>query len=255
MRRLTLLFGAASLAILAFMAIPFASLALSVKPGPLSFALASREALEALALTLTAATLATLILLILGVPLAYLLARFKFRGKEVVEAIVDLPLIIPHAVVGVVLLAAYGPKAPLGELLKSLGVVVESSTLAVVAVFVFIGAPLLIDAARDGFVSIDPYLEGVARSMGAGPLRTFISVSLPLAARSIATGATLAWARAVSEVGALLIIAYYPKTIGVLVVEWFSTYGLPYAAALTVILLSLSAAVMLVLKRALRWRG
>ena len=254
MRRLVALFGAASLAILAFLTIPFISLALSVELGPLSFALASEEVVEALALTLATATLATLILVALGVPLAYLLARFEFKGKGVVEALVDLPFVVPHAVVGVMLLVAYGPRTSMGELLESLGVVMESSPWAIVAVFVFVGAPLLVDTARDGFASIDPYLEGVARSMGAGPFKSFTSVSLPLAARSIATGAILAWARAVSEVGALLIIAYYPKTINVLVVEWFNTYGLPYAVALTAILLPISMAVFLVLRGALRWR-
>jgi len=253
-KKLVALFGAASLAILAFLAYPFVSLLLSMEPGPLGFALISREARGALLLTLATATLATLILLAVGVPLAYLLARFEFRGKSLVESLVDLPFVIPHAVVGVMLLVAYGPRTSIGGLLRSVGVVIESSPWAIIAVFIFVGAPLLVDSARDGFASIDPYLEGVARCMGAGPFKTFFTVSLPLAARSIVTGAVLAWARAVSEVGALLIIAYYPKTINVLIVEWFNTYGLPYAVALTAILLPVSVAVFLVLRGLLRWR-
>ena len=254
MKRLVVLFGAVSLAILAFLAYPFFSLLLSIKPGPLGFALTSKGAREALSLTLVTATLATLILLAFGVPLAYLLARFEFKGRGLVEALIDLPFVIPHAVVGVMLLVAYGPRTSIGGLFKSLGLVMESSPWAIVAVFVFVGAPLLVDSAKDGFASIDPYLEGVARCMGASPFKTFFTVSLPLAAKSIVTGAILAWARAMSEVGALLIIAYYPKTINVLIVEWFNTYGLPYAVALTAILLPVSVAVFLVLRGMLRWR-
>jgi len=239
---------------LAFLAYPFLSLPLSTNVEALRSTIMSSEAREALVLTLALATLATLVLIVIGVPLAYLLARFEFKGKGLVESLVDLPFVIPHAVVGVMLLVAYGPRTSIGEALRSLGVVIEDSPWAVVAVFVFVGAPLLIDAAKDGFSAVDPYLEGVARCMGAGPLKTFFTVSLPLASRSLATGAILAWARGVSEVGALLIIAYYPKTINVLIVEWFNTYGLPYAVSLAMTLLPISVSLFLLLRWALRWR-
>lgn len=253
MRRLVALFGAASLVMLAFLAYPFISLLLSVEAEPLRSTFALSEVREALLLTLALATLAVLILIFIGVPLAYILARFEFRGKGLVEGLVDLPFVIPHAVVGVMLLVAYGPRTPIGGVLRSLGLVVENSPWAIVAVFVFVGAPLLIDTVRDGFSAIDPYLEGVARCLGAGPFRTFLTVSLPLASRSLATGVVLAWARAVSEVGALLIIAYYPKTINVLIVEWFNTYGLAYATSLTLTLLPISVGLFLLLRWALGW--
>jgi len=254
LNKLAVVFGVPSIIILFFLAYPLLALALSVDPNLLGYAVKSTVAVKALMLTLEAATLSTVLLLVLGVPLAYVLARYSFRGKRFVEALVDLPLVIPHAVVGIMLLIAFGPRTSLGGLLESLGLVLESSFWAIVAVFTFVGAPLLVDSAKDGFASVDPSLEGVARSMGAGPARVFLTISLPLAARSVLTGALLAWARAMSEVGALLIIAYYPKTINVLVIEWFNTYGLGYAVALTAILLLISIAVFVILRMLLGWK-
>ncbi len=254
MRSLVLLFATLSFSLLFLLAYPFLALALSLDPSLFLAVAAQEEVLKALALSVKAATTATLLLLVTGVPLAYLLARLEFPGKRVLEALIDLPLVVPHAVVGIMLLVAFGPRTSMGELLQHLGVVIEDSFWAIVAVFCFMGAPLLVDCARDGFTSIDPYLEGVARCMGASPLRVFVTISLPLAARSILTGALLAWARAMSEVGALLIIAYYPKTINILVVEWFHTYGLPHAIALTCIILPVSVAVFTLLRTVLGWR-
>ena len=253
MDRLHKAFAIASVTILFFIAYPLLALTLSANPHVFKDTLESREALDALALTVEAATTSTVILLALGVPLAYLLSRFDFRGKNFVEALIDLPLVIPHAVVGIMILVAFGPRTGIGEALRNIGVVLENSYWAIVAAFAFVSAPLLIDSAKDGFASIDPYLEGVARCMGAGASRVFMRISLPLASRSILTGALLAWARAMSEVGALLIIAYYPKTINVLIIEWFNTYGLKYAISLTLLLLPVSIAVFVVLRAMLGW--
>ncbi|RLG73159.1 MAG: tungstate/molybdate transporter permease [Thermoprotei archaeon] len=254
MNKLVAFFGVLSFIVLFFLAYPLLALVLSVNLELLGYAVKSPVAVKALTLTLEAATFSTILLLFLGVPLAYVLARYSFKGKGFIEALIDLPLVIPHAVVGIMLLIAFGPRTGLGGLLEGLGVVLENSFWAIVAVFMFVGAPLLIDCAKDGFASVSPSLEGVARCMGAGPARVFITVSLPLAARSIFTGALLAWARAMSEVGALLIIAYYPKTVNVLVIEWFNTYGLGYAVALTAILLLISITVFVILRALLRWK-
>jgi len=252
--KLILCFGAVSLIILFFLTYPFIALTLSADLGLIHRVWEEKVVIKALSLTLIAATLSTAILTFFGVPLAYLLARYEFKGKKLVEAIIDLPLVVPHAVVGIMLLVAFGPRTSFGAMLRSIGVVIEDSFWAIVAVFTFMSAPLLIDTVKDGFASISPSLEGVARSMGASPLYTFFTISLPLTIRSICTGALLAWARAISEVGALLIIAYYPKTINVLIIEWFNTYGLAYAIALTLIMLVISVLVFLVLRIILRWR-
>ncbi len=195
--------------------------------------------MESFANTLVAASLSTLLLVAVGVPLAYLLARCQFKGRQLVEAIVDLPLALPHAVAGVLVIVAYGSRAPIGSLLAQAGLAIEDRLAGVVLAMAYVSAPFLIDSAKDGFKSIDPMLEHVARTLGATPLKVFAYISLPLAWRGIATGALLSWARAISEVGALLIVAYYPKTVNILVIEWFNTYGLAYAKALTIPLLAL----------------
>jgi len=254
LRNLMMVFGIFSAIILFFLIYPFISLIFLTDAESLGLTLSSGAVIKALLLTLEAATISTLILMVFGVPLAYVLARFEFRGKKLVEAITDLPLVVPHAVVGIIILIAFGPRSCFAPLLEEIGMVMEDSFWAIVAVFCFVGTPLLVDCAKDGFASINPYLEGVARCMGAGPGRTFYTIALPLALRSILTGALLAWARAMSEVGALLIIAYYPKTINVLVIEWFSVYGLRYTVALTLILLSISIVVFVVLRWILGWK-
>jgi len=255
LRKVIAVFGLVSAIILTYLIYPFVALLFSANPNIIEEVMGVREAINALVLSLEAATTSTLILLFFGTPLAYLLARQEFRGKGFIESIIDLPLVVPHAVVGIMLLSAFGPRATMGELLKSFGLVIADSYWGIVAAFVFVSAPLLIDTVREGFASIDTYLEGVARTLGAGPGKTFLTISLPLAARSIFTGSLLAWARAMSEVGALLIIAYYPKTINILIVEWFDTYGLSYAVALTLILLSISITIFVILRTLLRWRS
>ena len=255
MRNLIIAFSAISVVILFFITYPFLALIYTVNPKLLAQTLWIPEAINALILALKAATLSTIILILLGVPLAYILVHTSFPGKGLIEAIIDLPLIIPHAVVGILLLISFGPKTPIGYILSHIGIILEDSFWAIVAVFMFVSAPLLVDCAKDGFASIDPALEGVARSLGAGPFYTFFRISLPLAVRSILTGALLAWARAMSEVGALLIIAYWPKTINILVIEWFNQYGLGYAVALTAILLPISVTVFAILRTILRWKG
>jgi len=193
--------------------------------------------LRAFITTFTAASASTIILAILGIPLSYILARREFRGKSIVESIIDIPLVIPHAVVGILILVAYSSRTSIGNILSNLGLIVEDNFWGIVFVMVYVSAPLLVDSVKDGFKSVDPMLEYVARTLGAGPYRTFFTISLPMAWRSVVTGIILSWARAVSEVGALLIVAYYPKTINILIIEWFNTFGLEYAKSLTVPLL------------------
>lgn len=253
MNRLVISFSIISAVILAFLAYPLLALFISLNANSLAYVISSSEVIKALTLSLEAATLSTLILIMLGVPLAYLIARYDFKGKALVEALVDLPLVIPHAVVGIMLLVAFGPHSDIGSILRSLNIILEDSFWAIVAVFTFISAPLLIDSVKDGIALLDPYMEGVARCMGAGPFKAFFTITLPLTLRSLVTGALLSWARAMSEVGALLIIAYYPKTVNVLIVEWFTTYGLERTVALTSVLLSISITVFVVLRVLLKW--
>ncbi|MFA4661578.1 tungstate ABC transporter permease WtpB [Pyrococcus kukulkanii] len=191
--------------------------------------------LEALRNSVLTATATAVLSVLFGVPLGYVLARKDFRGKSLVQAIVDVPVVIPHSVVGIMLLVTFSTA-------------ILDSYKGIVAAMLFVSAPFAINAARDGFLAVDEKLEQVARTLGASQLRTFFSVTLPIAFPSIASGAIMAWARAISEVGAILIVAYYPKTAQILVMEYFNNYGLRASRPISVILIAMSLTIFVILR-------
>ncbi|RLF77712.1 molybdenum ABC transporter permease, partial [Thermococci archaeon] len=191
--------------------------------------------LKALRNSLLTSTATMLISLFFGVPLGYVLARKDFRGKSFVQAVVDVPIVIPHSVVGIMLLVTFSNR-------------ILDSYLGIIMAMLFVSAPFTINAARDGFLAVDEKLEHVARTLGASKLKAFFTVSLPLALPSIFSGAIMTWARAISEVGAILIVAYYPKTAQVLVMEYFNNYGLRASRPISVILVLLSLSIFIVLR-------
>ncbi|NLX15868.1 MAG: ABC transporter permease, partial [Ramlibacter sp.] len=205
---------------------------------------------SALWLTLAAAGLATLLALLTGVPLAYLLARREFRGKRLVEGLIDLPLVIPHTAAGVALLMAFGRRAPLGRLGAAVGLSFTDSLAGTVAAMLFVSLPLLVNGAREGFRTVDPELERVALTLGADPWQAFALVTLPLAWRGVLSGALMMWARGLSEFGAVAILSYHPKIIPVLVYERFAGFGLAAARPVAMILL-IAAMVVFVLLRSI----
>ena len=242
----------ASLGIL-FILTPIIALFIAVDPNTLvktwfTDPLLSEQARNALLLTLEAAFTSSILLMIIGIPLSYFLTRYGFRGKNIVEAIIDIPLMIPHAVAGIMILLAYGRRGILGPLLSVTGIVIEDSFWGIVTAMMFVSFPIMIDTLKLGYLSIDESIELVARSMGANRLDTFVKITLPLLLPSIVAGFLLSWARAVSEVGAILIVAYYPKTMNVLVLEWFNSYGLKYAVSLSFVLVLFSLIVFILLK-------
>jgi len=191
--------------------------------------------LEALRNSLLTSTATMLISLFFGVPLGYILARKDFVGKSFVQAVVDVPIVIPHSVVGIMLLVTFSNK-------------ILDSYLGIIMAMLFVSAPFTINAARDGFLAVDEKLEHVARTLGAGRLKVFLTISLPIAMPFILSGAIMTWARAISEVGAILIVAYYPKTAQVLVMEYFNNYGLRASRPISVILVLLSLSIFVVLR-------
>ena len=205
----------------------------------------------ALALTAATATTATLIGLLGGVPLAYLLARREFRGRALLAALLDLPLLIPHPVAGIALLLVLVRASPLGGVLLDAGVRVVSTPVGIVCAMLFVSAPLLVSGAREAFARVDPRYEAVARTLGDPPWRAFRRVTLPLSARGIVAAAVVMWARAVSEFGAVVILTYNPKVVSVLSFDRFTTFGLDEALPVAAVL-ALLALVPLVLLRALR---
>lgn len=159
-------------------------------------------------LTLRTAALATLLILPPGLAVAWLLARKRWPGKSLVETLVALPLVMPPVATGLVLLHLLGRRGPLGGWLHdALGIDVVFTWRAVVAAMMVMSFPLLVRAARVAFEEVDPRLEQLARTLGASELRLFATITLPLAARGIISGALLAFARALGEFGATILVA------------------------------------------------
>lgn len=217
-------------------------------------ALASDAELRAsIALTALTATAATLLGVIGGTPLAYLLARRRFPGRAVVAALMDLPLVIPHPVAGIALLLVLGRASPIGSLLYAAGLRVAGSPVGIVCAMLFVSAPLYVSAAREAFARVDARYESVARTLGDDAWRAFRRVTLPLAGRGLTAAAVVMWARAVSEFGAIVVLTYNPKVASVLSYDRFTSYGLsetlPVAAVLVVLAL-LPLAVLRALRQA-----
>ena len=209
------------------------------------------ELRQALLLTAFTATSATLLGIVGGTPLAYMLARRSFRGRNLLAAILDLPLVIPHPVAGIALLLVLGRGSPLGAALYAAGLRIAGSPGGIVCAMLFVSAPLYVSAARETFARVDPRFESVARTLGDDAWRAFRRVTLPLSARGLSAAAIVMWARAVSEFGAIVILTYNPKVVSVLSYDRFTAYGLSEALPVAAVLVLL-ALIPLAALRALR---
>jgi len=199
------------------------------------------ELRRALGLTAATATAAMLLGVLGGTPIAYLVERWRFRGRAVVAALLDLPLLIPHPVAGIALLLVLGRDSAVGGAALSLGLRIVGSPAGIVAAMLFVSAPLYISGAREAFARVDRRYEAVARTLGDPRWRVFRRVTLPLSGRGLVAAAVVMWARAVSEFGAIVVITYNPKTASVLGYDRFTSFGLrealPVAAILAVLAL------------------
>ncbi len=192
--------------------------------------------------------LATMLAFALGVPMAYLLARYNFTGKRVLDSLIDLPILIPHSVAGILLLAVYGQQGFLGQFFNSFGVSFFNTPWGIVIAMFFVSAPFLIKGARDAFASVNPNVEKAARTLGASRTRTFLTITMPIAGRGIFTGALLCWARGISEFGAVYIIASIPLTSAVLVAQEFEGTGLSASRPIAISLILVTLLVFVILK-------
>lgn len=167
----------------------------------------SPEEWQIVRFTLGVSTLATALILPPGLLLAWLLARRRFPGKSILETVATLPLVLPPVATGLLLLQLLGRRGPLGPLLERLGLEVVFTWRGVVVAMAVMSFPLLVRGARTAFEEVDPRLEQVARTLGAGAARVFFTVTLPLAARGILGGTLLAFARSIGEFGATIVLA------------------------------------------------
>jgi molybdate/tungstate transport system permease protein len=233
---------AASLLVLALV-LPVGTLVVSAGAGGVLAALADREVLQSLLLTMSAATLATLLAVAGGTPLAYLLARTSFRGRAIVEALLELPLVIPHPVIGMALLLAMGRNSAVGAALAPIGLGIVNSPLGIVVAMLVVSAPLYLFGARESLARVDERLESVARTLGDDQWTAVRRVTLPIARNGLVSAATAMWARCTSEFGAIVLVAYHPRVASVLAYDRYVTYGLrtalPVAGALIVVALGI----------------
>lgn len=198
-------------------------------------------------LTMYCAAVATVIAMAFGLPAAYLLARYEFTGKELVESVLDVPVVIPHTVAGIALLTVLGRHGLIGAPLADIITFVDALPGAVAAML-FVSFPFFVNAAREGIAAVDPRLENVARTLGATRLEAVTLVTLPLAARSVLSGAVMTWARGVSEFGAVVIIAYYPMIAPTLIYERYIGHGLVASRPVAVTLILICLTVFLTMR-------
>lgn len=223
--------------VLLFIVAPLVRLTLATSFPELSQALNDDELWTSILVTLRAAGVATLVGVVFGVPLAYLLARARFPGRAFVLGIVDLPIMIPHSAAGIALLMIIGRHSLVQKAAVPLGINFVGDEAGIAVAMAFVSLPFLVNSAREGFTAIPVRLEKVARTLGASPSRVFFTVSLPLSWRAISSGMVLMWARGISEFGAVIIIAYHPMTTPVLVFQRFNDFGLAHARVAAVVLI------------------
>ncbi len=191
-----------------FLGLPVLTLVLrAILDGSLAVAVGSPVVLDALWLSLVTTAISLVITVTFGLPLAFLLARRRFRGRGLVEAIVDLPIVLPPAVAGLALLLVFGRRGLLSAPFELLGISVPFTTIAVILAQTFVSAPFFIRSARTGIAGVDRDLEDAARVDGASERRLFRNVTIPLAGAALAAGLTMSWARSLGEFGATIMFA------------------------------------------------
>ena len=230
-----------------FLAAPLVLLEQNLSTRDIATTLRDPATKAALLTSLGTASTTTLITATLGVPLAYLLARFRFPGRTLISVFIFLPLVLPPVSAGILLLVLYGPYGTIGQLLSPHGLTFVDSSSGIVLAQIFVSAPFAVVAARSAFEGIDIEYEEAAASMGATLWQSFRYVALPMAWRGILAGLVLSWMRALGEFGATVILAYHPYSLPVLNYVNLSSTGLTEALPLALIALVLAGGVLLAL--------
>ncbi len=240
-----------------FLGLPIVAIFTRTAPGELIQQLGTEVAVDALLLSFKTSTIALGVILFVGTPAAYYLATRRFPGRNVVITVLELPLVLPPAVAGVGLLAALGTRGLLGGTLEVLGVRLPFTQAAVVVAVTFVASPFYLRQAIASFEAVDKNLLDAARTLGASPARTFIRVSIPLAATGLAAGATLAWARGLGEFGATILFAGslqgVTQTAPLAIYDAFSV-DVRTAQALGAVLILTSLGVLLTAKALTSWK-
>ncbi len=234
-----------------FLGIPLAALIIREPPTMLWQAIQQPEAIEALQLSIITTTISTLFAVVFGLPVAYVLARLRFPGRAFLETLVTMPTVLPPVVAGVALLVTFGRFGLLGRYLSPLGITLPFTTVAVVLAQMFVASPFFINSAKAGLEQLDARYEMAAYTLRASPLYTFRRVVLPLIRPALLSGAGLAWARALGELGATITFAgNFPGTTETTPIAVYvaAESDLDAAVSLAVVLLAVSFGVLLALR-------
>ena len=241
---------------LSFLMLPIVAIFVNIPPGRLLDGMNDPAAVDALIVTLKTTLVANVLILLIGTPAAYRIATRSFRAKPLLVTAVELPLVLPPAVAGIGLLAAFGRFGLLGGALEVLGLTIPFTQVAVVLAVVFVASPFYLRAAISAFEAIDPSLPGAARTLGAGPGRTFFRIALPLAAGGLGGGWALAFARGIGEFGATIMFAGslqgVTQTLSLAVYEQFDV-DFDVALAIGAELVVVSAAILFAVKLVPAW--
>jgi molybdate transport system permease protein len=234
-----------------FLGIPLASLLLREPPGVLWSSMQQPEVIQALQLSLVTTCTSTLLAVLFGLPVAYVLARMRFPGRKFLETLVTIPTVLPPVVAGVALLLTFGRMGLIGRYLNLFGITLPFTTAAVVMAQMFVSSPFFINSARAGLEQLDTRYEQAAYTLRASPFYAFRRVVLPLIRPVLLSGVGLAWARALGELGATITFAgNFPgitQTMPIAVYIAAET-DIDTAVAISVVLMAVSFGVLLALR-------
>ena len=255
-RLFTAALSLAAVIALVFLLLPLVAIFLRVPPGELFAQLGSEVAIDAIGVTLKANAIAQAVILVVGTPAAYLIASRGFRGRPFVVTLVELPLVLPPAVAGIGLLAAFGRLGLLGGTFDLLGVSISFTQTAVVLAVTYVASPFYLRQAIASFEALDHALLDASRTLGAGPARTFVRIALPLASKGLAAGAALSFARGIGEFGATIMFAGslqgVTQTLSLAIYAQFDL-NFEIALALGALLVLASATILLATKLLSAW--
>lgn len=230
-----------------FLSVPILKMFVGVGSDKLIETIKDGEVLSSIWLTMKVSAWAMMFVLITGLPLAYIIARYNFPGRSLIESIIDIPVMIPHTAAGIALLTTFGDTF-LGDFFKFFGIEFVGTEYGIMIAMMFLSAPFLINSAKDGFRKVDVKLEKVARTLGASPLSVFFRITIPNAKKDIINGALMMWSRGLGEFGAVVILVYHPMTTPVLIFDRFNSYGLSFSAPVAAVIIGFSVLVFLVVR-------
>jgi molybdate transport system permease protein len=242
---------------LAFLVLPVVAIFVHVSPGRLVAQLSNPVVTDALVVSFKTTLIAQALVLLFGTPVAYLLASRRFAGRALCITLVELPLVLPPAVAGIGLLAAFGRFGLLGSTLRSAGITLPFTQSAVTLAVAFVASPLYVRQAIAAFEAVDPNLVAASRTLGAGPARTFFRVVLPLARGGLAAGEALAFARGLGEFGATIMFAgSLQKVTQTLPLAIYAEFEVNFdvTLAISALLVLISAALLISLKLTSLWQ-